>query len=187
MRIRVNSPWYILIWKHCLLCMRLLKIILPLLKINQKDILCYCGLVAKLCPTLRPCQASLFFTISQSLFKLKSIELMMPSNRLILSPPSLSLNLSQHQGIFQKTFLVLTMVAPEKAMAPHSNTLAWKTSWTEEPGRLQSMGSLRVRHDWSDLAVAAAASILACRIPWTEEPGGYSPWGPKQLDMTEAT
>ena len=35
----------------------------------------------------------------------------------------------------------------EKAMAPHSSTLAWKIPWMEEPGRLQSMGSLRVRHD----------------------------------------
>ena len=35
----------------------------------------------------------------------------------------------------------------EKAMAPHSSTLAWKIPWVEEPGRLQSMGSLRVRHD----------------------------------------
>ena len=35
----------------------------------------------------------------------------------------------------------------EKAMAPHSSTLAWKIPWTEEPGRLQSMRSLRVRHD----------------------------------------
>ena len=35
----------------------------------------------------------------------------------------------------------------EKAMAPHSSTLAWKIPWTEEPGRLQSMGSLRVGHD----------------------------------------
>ena len=34
-------------------------------------------------------------------------------------------------------------------MAPHSSTLAWKILWTEEPGRLQSMGSLRVRHDWA--------------------------------------
>ena len=32
-------------------------------------------------------------------------------------------------------------------LAPHSSTLAWKIPWTEEPGRLQSMGSLRVRHD----------------------------------------
>ena len=37
----------------------------------------------------------------------------------------------------------------EKAMAPHSSTLAWKIPWMEEPGRLQSMGSLRVRHDWT--------------------------------------
>ena len=35
----------------------------------------------------------------------------------------------------------------EKAMGPHSSTLAWKIPWTEEPGRLQSMGSLRVGHD----------------------------------------
>ena len=35
----------------------------------------------------------------------------------------------------------------EKAMAPHSSTLAWKIPWTEEPGRLPSMGSLRVKHD----------------------------------------
>ena len=34
-------------------------------------------------------------------------------------------------------------------MAPHSSTLAWKIPWTEEPGRLQSMGSWRVRHDWA--------------------------------------
>ena len=36
---------------------------------------------------------------------------------------------------------------PEKAVAPHSSTLAWKIPWMEEPGGLQSMGSLRVRHD----------------------------------------
>ena len=35
----------------------------------------------------------------------------------------------------------------EKAMAPHSSTLAWKIPWTEEPGRLPSMGLLRVGHD----------------------------------------
>jgi len=42
-------------------------------------------------------------------------------------------------------------VAPllEKSMAPHSSTLAWKIPWMEEPGRLQSIGSLRVRHDWA--------------------------------------
>ena len=39
----------------------------------------------------------------------------------------------------------------EKEMATHSSTLAWKTPWTEKPGRLQSMGSQRVRHDWATL------------------------------------
>ena len=43
----------------------------------------------------------------------------------------------------------------EKAMAPHSSTLALKIPWMEEPGRLQSTGLLRVGHDWSDLAAAA--------------------------------
>ena len=43
-------------------------------------------------------------------------------------------------------FLVV-MYGLEKAMATHSSTLAWKIPWTEEPGRLQSMGSLRVRHN----------------------------------------
>ena len=37
----------------------------------------------------------------------------------------------------------------EKATAPHSSTFAWKIPWTEEPGRLQSMGSRRVGHDWA--------------------------------------
>ena len=38
-------------------------------------------------------------------------------------------------------------MAVEKAMAPHSSTLTWKIPWKEEPGRLKSMGSLRVGHD----------------------------------------
>ena len=37
----------------------------------------------------------------------------------------------------------------EKAMAPHSSAVAWKIPWTEEPGRLHSMGSQRVGHDWA--------------------------------------
>ena len=51
----------------------------------------------------------------------------------------------------------------EKAMAPNSSTLVWRIPWTEEPGGLPSMGSHRVRHDWSDLA--AAASIY-CQDLW---------------------
>jgi len=41
----------------------------------------------------------------------------------------------------------LYTVLPDKAMAPHSSTLAWKIPWTEEPGGLQSMGLLRVGHE----------------------------------------
>ena len=41
------------------------------------------------------------------------------------------------------------MLATEKAMAPHSSTLDWKIPWMEKPGRLQSMGSRRVEHDWT--------------------------------------
>ena len=45
------------------------------------------------------------------------------------------------------TFNISCSVAMEKAMAPHSSTLAWKIPWTEEPGRLQSLGSQRVGHN----------------------------------------
>ena len=47
--------------------------------------------------------------------------------------------------------------ALEKEMATHSSVLAWRIPRTGEPGGLLSMGSHRVRHDWSDLAAAAAA------------------------------
>ena len=50
--------------------------------------------------------------------------------------------------------------ALEKEMASHSSVLAWRIPGTEEPGRLPSMGSHRVGHDWSDLAAAAACSNL---------------------------
>ena len=70
----------------------------------------------------------------------------------------------------------------EKAMAPHSSALAWKIPWTEEPGRLQSMGSLS-RTQLSDFTftfqfhalekeMATHSSVLAWRIPETGEPGG---------------
>ena len=45
-------------------------------------------------------------------------------------------------------YLILPSVTSEKAMATHSSTLAWKIPWMEKPGRLQSMGTQRVRHDW---------------------------------------
>ena len=58
---------------------------------------------------------------------------------------------AQFIGSFVQSFVLssknLLSARVEKAMAPHSSTLAWKIPWTEEPGGLQSMGQLRVGHD----------------------------------------
>ena len=68
-------------------------------------------------------------------------------------------------------------------MAPHFSTLAWKIPWTEEPGRLQSMGLLRVGHDFTfpfhalEKEMATHSSVLAWRIPGTVEPGGLLSMG----------
>ena len=72
-------------------------------------------------------------------------------------------------------------------MAPHSSTPAWKIPWMEEPGRLQSMGSLS-RTQLSDFTftshfhplekeMATHSSVLAWRIPRTGEPSGLPPVG----------
>ena len=85
-------------------------------------------------------------------------------------------------------FPYLCQLLAEKAMAPHSSTPAWKIPWMEEPGRLQSMGSLRVGHDLSDFTftfhframekeMATHSSVLAWRIPGTGEPGGLPSMG----------
>ena len=52
----------------------------------------------------------------------------------------------------------LPKITLEKEMATHSSVLAWKIPGTGEPGGLPSLGSHRVRHDWRDLAAAAAAA-----------------------------
>ena len=80
-------------------------------------------------------------------------------------------------------------------MAPHSSTLAWKIPWTEEPGRLQSMGLLIVRHDYDftftfcfhalEKEMATHSIVLAWRIPRDRSLEGCSLWGSKELDTTE--
>ena len=85
----------------------------------------------------------------------------------------------------------------EKAMAPHSSTLAWKIPWMGEPGRLQSMGSLRVRHDWA--TSLSLFFFMHWRRKWQPTPvflpgefqgqslvGGHL-WGSTELHTTEAT
>ena len=85
----------------------------------------------------------------------------------------------------------------QKAMAPHSSTLAWKIPWTEEPGRLQSMGSRRVAHDWA--TSLSLFTFIHWRRKWQPTPvflSGESPWrrlvgcclwGRTELDTTEET
>ena len=91
----------------------------------------------------------------------------------------------------------------EKAMAPRSSILTWKIPWTEESGRLQTMGSLRVRNDWAtslslftfhalEKEMATRSSILAWRIPGTEEPSGLLSMGSHRVrhnwrDLAAAT
>ena len=67
----------------------------------------------------------------------------------------------------------------EKAMAPYSSTLAWKIPETEEPGRLQSMGSLRVGHDWA--TSLSLFTFMLWRRKWQPTPvflpGESQGWG----------
>ena len=83
-------------------------------------------------------------------------------------------------------------------MAPHSSTLAWKIPWMEEPGGLQSMGSLKSRTRLSNLTftfhfhalekeMATHSSVPAWRIPGTGSLVGFRLWGRTELDTTEAT
>ena len=74
----------------------------------------------------------------------------------------------------------------EKAMATHSSTLAWKIPLSEEPGRLESMGSLRAplsnftftfHFHALEKEMATHSSVLAWRIPGTGEPGGLLSMG----------
>ena len=83
-------------------------------------------------------------------------------------------------------------------MAPHSSTLAWKIPWTEKPGRLQSMGSLRVRHDWA--TSLSLFTFMHWRRKWQPTPVflpgesqgrgslvGCRFWGHTESDTTDAT
>ena len=92
---------------------------------------------------------------------------------------------------------VLVFSAHQKAMAPHSSTLAWKIPWTEEPGRLQSMGSLKVRHDWA--TSLSIFTFMHWRRKWQPTPVflpgesqgrgslvGCRLWGHTESDPTEA-
>ena len=92
----------------------------------------------------------------------------------------------------------ITFVCSEKAIAPHSSTLAWKIPWMEEPVRLQFMGSRRVVHDWA--TSLSLFTFMHWRRKWQPTPvflPGESQgrgslvdcrlWGHTESDMTEVT
>ena len=109
-----------------------------------------------------------------------------------ITPESLSL-CSQIQWIYKKTTMAL-----EKAMAPYSSTLAWKIPWEEEPGGLQSMGSLRIGHDWA--TSLSLFTFMHWRRKWQPTPVfvpgesqgrgslvGCRLWGRTESDTTDVT
>ena len=67
---------------------------------------------------------------------------------LILHPATLLNSLISSSNLSDTIFRVFYVQYPEKAVSTYSSTLTWKIPWMEEPGRLQSMGLPRVRHDW---------------------------------------
>ena len=100
------------------------------------------------------------------------------------------------ESAWQAFFKDLTICA-EKAMAPHSSTLAWKIPCTEEPGGLQSMGPLKVGHDW--VTSLSLFTFMRWRRKWQPTPVflpgesqgrgslvGCRLWGRTESDTTEA-
>ena len=104
----------------------------------------------------------------------------------------------RHQAANEKHLEALCLISPEKVMATHYITLAWKIPWTEEPGRLQSMGSQRVRHDRE--TSLSLFTFMHWRRKWQTTPVflpgesqgqrslvGCHLWGRTESDTTEAT
>ena len=121
------------------------------------------------------------------------VELFLLKNLLVITWSPLFLSVDT--GVF---FACPPFFSLEKAMAPHSSTLAWKIPQTEEPSRLQSMGSLRVRHDW--VTSLSLFTFLHWRRKWQPTrvflPGesqgwgnlvGCCLWGRTESDTTDVT
>ena len=103
-------------------------------------------------------------------------------------PPTMGILISLYPHQYLILFYLSYPSGYEKAMAPHSSTLAWKIPWIEEPGGLQSMGSQRIGYDWATLLSLFA--FMQWRRQWHSTPVlspgkshgrkslvGCSPWG----------
>ena len=104
----------------------------------------------------------------------------------------------QKKNHFFNSKIAINIELLEKAMAAHSGTLPWEIPWTEEPGRLQSMGSVRVRHDW--MTSLSCFTFMHWRSKWQPTPVflpgesqwrgslvGCRLWGRTESHTTEAT
>ena len=85
-------------------------------------------------------------------------------------------DISNFTRLIVSAYLCTSSSFLEKAMATHSTTLTWKIPWTEEPGRLQSMGSLRVRHDWA--TSLSLFPFMHWSRKWQPTPV-FLPWDPR--------
>jgi len=168
-------------------------------------------------------QAFLSFTISRSLLKPKCTESVMSPNHLVLYHPLVllpsifpSIRVFSNESVLHiqwpKYWSFSLSISPsseysgltsfridsEKAMTPHSTTLAWKIPWTKEPGRLRSMGLWRVRHDWA--TSLSLFTFMHWRRKWQPTPVflpgqsqgrgslvGCRLWGHTESDTTEVT
>ena len=135
------------------------------------------------------------------------ITLLKRAGKNMRSPPTRTQLISSRKGkkrVLPPRKVALTAVmdhwpqTPEKAVAPHSSTLAWKFPWTEEPGRLQTMGSRRVGHHWA--TSLSLFTFMHWRRKWQPTPVflpgesqgrgslvGCHLWGRTESDTTEAT
>ena len=141
----------------------------------------------------------LLFTVGTQHFsrrtKIKGTELLLCTAKPCHSNPTLLFgSKNSSRGISENSQFLESF----KAMAPHSGTLAWKIPWTEKPGRLQSMGSLRVGHDWA--TSISLFTFMHWRRKWHPTPvflpgesqgrgslEGCRLWGRTESDTTEAT
>ena len=130
---RLQSPQF---YTSCTNCFYSKDVILHLHLFHESNNLCFALINHKVVErTNNRCRSALLIINHSDLLLRCTCYLSLPFHRW------------QHPTHLLLSFLKRTRLSGEKAMAPHSSTLAWKISWTEEPGRLQSMGSLRVGHD----------------------------------------
>ena len=155
------------------------------------------------CPSLSPGACSNSCPLSQWFHLTISSSVIPFSSHLQHFPASESFQTSQFfasggQNIAVSALVIILSGHPEKSMASHSSTLAWKIPWMEEPGRLQSMGSLRVGYDW--VTSLSLFTLMHWRRKWQPTPVflpgesqgrrslvGCRLWGRTESDTTEVT